>query len=273
MSKAILVIAGVDSCGGAGMLRDYSTAHDLGVPVRVAVTAVTAQDDDGVHAFHPMPPEIVAAQIASAGPVGAVKIGMLGTADIVEAVVEALPFAIPVVLDPVLRSSSGHDLLERQGLHALMLHLLPRVALLTPNLPELAAFGTLLGLHDGDEATIVGALQCAGASEVLVKGGHAAAAAICEDRLYRPGGALVRFSSPRLPLSLRGTGCQLSTGIAAGLVQGLPLEQAIEAARHVLTARFAIAMSTTMNLSSHAQVGPGGDRTERRNGQTARNTT
>lgn len=272
MSTAILVIAGVDSGGGAGMLRDCATARDLGVPVCVAVTAVTAQDDEGVRVLHPMPPEIVAAQIASAGPVGAVKIGMLGTAAIVAAVAEALPVAVPVVLDPVLRSSSGFDLLDPQGLHALMLHLLPRVALLTPNLPELAAFGTLLGLHDGDEATIVRALQCAGASEVLVKGGHAATAAICEDRLYRPAGALVRFSSPRLPLSLRGTGCQLSTGIAAGLVQGLALEEAIEAARHVLRARFAIAMSAASDLRSHAQVGQGGRRTESEDGPTARNT-
>ena len=119
MSKAILVIGGVDSGGGAGILRDYSTARNLGVQVRVAVTAVTAQDDEGVHALHPMPPEIVAAQIASTGPVGAVKIGMLGTAAIVAAVVQALPAAVPVVLDPVLRSSSGHDLLDSQGLHAL----------------------------------------------------------------------------------------------------------------------------------------------------------
>lgn len=238
MTPVVLVVAGVDSGGGAGMLRDCATAHDLGVSVRVAVTAVTAQDDQGVRAVHLIPPEIVAAQIAAAGPIGAIKIGMLGTAAIVAAVAGSLPAKAPIVLDPVLQSSSGHCLLDPPGVRALVRNLIPRATLLTPNMPELFTLGELLGLSDHGETAIVAALQHAGTQAVLVKGGHAGDTATCEDRLYWQHAEVVSFSSRRLPGSLRGTGCQLATGIAAELARGKELPDAIHAARDLLRGRF-----------------------------------
>jgi hydroxymethylpyrimidine/phosphomethylpyrimidine kinase len=238
VSAAVLVVAGVDSSGGAGIVRDLATAHELGAAVRVAVTAVTAQDDRGLQAVHHMPPDVVAAQIAACGPIGAIKIGMLGTAATLTAVAGALPDQVPVVLDPVLSSSSGYRLLDPAGLQALVTRLLPRIDLLTPNLPELAAFGTLFGLPGDDEAAIVGALQRAGSPAVLVKGGHDDAARDCEDRLYLREGDMLSFSSQRFPMSLRGTGCQLATGIAVQLARGDALADAIVAARRSVENRF-----------------------------------
>ena len=238
MMPAVLFIGGMDSSGGAGLLRDCATAAECGVTPRVAVTAVTAQTDRGVLSVHPVPPEVVAAQIAAAGPVSAVKIGMLCSARIVSAVCDALP-AVPCVLDPVVRSSSGHPLIDGDGIGLLLARLLPRVDLLTPNLPELAVLAGKLGASAQPEPCQVAALHRAGCRSVLVKGGHATDDTGCEDRLYQRGAAVVRFCDTRLPGTLRGTGCQLASAIAAGLAQGAPLSEAVTAARARVRQRFA----------------------------------
>lgn len=241
MTRPVLLVGGMDSSGGAGLLRDTATLAGLGVPACVAVTAVTAQTDHAVTASHPVPPEVVTAQIAAAGPdIGAIKIGMLATAGIVEAVVNALPPA-PLVLDPVLKSSSGADLLDPTGIALLLEKLLPRIFLLTPNLPELRALAEFMGLSAGEEpGRIAGALLARGCGAVLVKGGHDIAdTRLSADTLYRPGEEPIVFASPRHPGTLRGTGCQLASGIAGGLALGLPIADAIRRAKGHVDARFA----------------------------------
>lgn len=229
--NAVLLIGGLDSSGGAGLLRDVAAAAEQGVAARVAATAVTAQGAGGVRAVAPVPPEVIAAQIRAAGEVGAVKIGMLVDAARVAAVAGALPRA-PLVLDPVLAASAGGALLDGAGLAALLARLAPRAALITPNLPELAAIGAALGVSDP-----VAALLAGGCGAVLVKGGHGAGAAAI-DRLHQPRG-VTEFAAPRRAGDLRGTGCQLAAGIAAGLARGRGLAEAITAAKAAVSARFA----------------------------------
>jgi hydroxymethylpyrimidine/phosphomethylpyrimidine kinase len=241
MTRPVLLVGGMDSSGGAGLLRDTATLAGLGFSARVAVTAVTAQTDRSVTASHPVPPEVVTAQIAAAGPdIGAIKIGMLATAGIVEAVANALPPA-PLVLDPVLRSSSGTDLLDAVGVALLVDRLLPHVSVLTPNLPELLVMADFLGLVEGGAPERIAlALLDRGCGAVLVKGGHdAAEARLSADTLYRLDDEPVVFASLRYPGTLRGTGCQLASGIAGGLVLGLPLVEAISRAKGLIDARFA----------------------------------
>ncbi|AOZ71112.1 hypothetical protein LPB142_15385 [Rhodobacter xanthinilyticus] len=229
--SAVLLIGGLDSSGGAGLLRDVAAAAAQGVAARVAATAVTAQGAGGVCALAPVPPEVVAAQIRAAGAVGAVKIGMLVDAARVAAVAGALPRA-PMVLDPVLDASAGGALLDGGGLAALLTRLAPRAALITPNLPELAAIGAALGASDP-----VAALLAAGCGAVLVKGGHGAGAEAV-DRLYQLRG-VTDFAAPRRAGALRGTGCELASGIAAGLARGRGLAEATRAAKAAVSARFA----------------------------------
>ncbi len=238
MTVSALFVGGMDSSGGAGLMRDCATAAAMGAAPRVAVTAVTAQTDRSVTSLHPVPAPDVAAQMKAAGQVGAVKLGMLGTARIVETVADNLP-NVPLVLDPVLASSSGRALLDEAGLRALLSRLLCRTTLLTPNLPELRALATWLGLADGaDERARVRALMAQGCAAVLVKGGHAGAGQTCEDRLYMADGDVFAFSGPRFAVALRGTGCQLASAIAVGLGSGQDMRTAIATARELLQARF-----------------------------------
>lgn len=240
MTGRLLCIGGLDSSGGAGLLRDAATAAEFGVACAAAATAITAQSDRAVTAVHPVPPDQVAAQIRAAAEagIGAVKIGMLGWAATVEAVAAALPEA-PLVLDPVLAASSGRSLLDAAGLQALLARLLPRAALVTPNLPELARLAAALGLDPAaGEAEAVAALRARGAAAVLVKGGHAAPGDGCEDRLHLGPGHVIAFAGPRFAGTLRGTGCQLASAIAAGLARGADLPAAVAAARAAVERRF-----------------------------------
>lgn len=244
-NKPVLFIGGMDSSGGAGLLRDAATAAELSAAARVAVTAVTAQSNSRVAAIHPVPPATVAAQIALAAetPLAAVKIGMLGTGGIVRAVAAALAPVLPgapLVLDPVLGSSSGRALIDGDGIRTLVASLLPRTALLTPNLPELRALAAPLGLPpEAAEGAIARALLERGCKAVLVKGGHAEKGPVCEDRLHLPGGRIARFAAPRFDAELRGTGCQLASAIAVQLARGKGLETAVALARETVQARFA----------------------------------
>lgn len=241
-APVVLVIAGSDSSGGAGLLRDLRTLRDQAVEAVCAVTAVTAQSHSRVWGVHPVPPELIRAQILSglrSRRVKAVKIGMLGTAAAVEAVARTLARVpdIPVVLDPVLRSSSGGELLDEAGRHAMRERLFPLTALLTPNLPEAAV---LCGAdpHAGEDVATrlswAARLLARGPKAVLIKGGHASDAEAA-DLLAGADGARHWLSSPRLAGSMRGTGCALASGVAAGLARGEPLEEACwNARRYVL---------------------------------------
>ena len=238
MSLRVLLIGGTDSSGGAGLARYIATITPMGAEARIAVTAVTAQTDARVCAVQLMSPDLVAQQISAATGVAAVKIGMLGAAPIVDAVVRNLPTA-PLVLDPVIASTSGRPLLDAAGRAALVRDLVPRATLLTPNLPELRLLAAGLGLATGcDETTIVEALMAGGCPAVLVKGGHADMATTCEDRLYLANGRCQTFSGPRYGHALRGTGCQLASAIAVTLGRGGDLPTAVDIARRLVTARF-----------------------------------
>ena len=231
---SVLVIAGFDSSGDAGVLRDCAVLAELGLTARVAVTAVTAQGAMGVTALHPVPPAVVAAQIAAAGPVRAIKSGMLANAGIVRAVARALPCGIPFVLDPVLAASSGAELLDVAGRAALLQHLLARATLITPNLPEAAK---LTGLPEemGDDSrnATAAALIAMGAQAVLLKGGHADGP-WATDWLHRPGQPPLAFTAPRLPHDKRGTGCTLATALTVALASGADLPEACAFAREHL---------------------------------------
>lgn len=230
----LLVIAGSDSGGGAGVQADIKAASARGVYSTVAITAITAQNTVGVQAVELLRPEIVAAQIASVMDdigIDAVKIGMLGDAAIADAVADALAgFAGPVVLDPVMVAKSGDALLRKEAEDALRRRLLPMATLLTPNLPEA---GRLLGLDPAPTPTVAEAqgraLLALGPRAVLMKGGHGAGRT-CVDLLILPEGAM-RFAAPRIETgNTHGTGCSYASAIAAELAKGAELAAAVSAA-------------------------------------------
>jgi hydroxymethylpyrimidine/phosphomethylpyrimidine kinase len=233
---SVLIIAGSDSSGGAGVLRDVQVLTQFAVDARCAVTAVTAQTDTHVAAVHYLPPQLIRQQIGSAletGEIAAVKIGMLGTCAIVQAVAESLPARdrVPIVLDPVLTSSSGKALLEAAALNALRELLMPRVTLITPNLPEAAV---LLGEEVAtSEPAIFDQAQRLlrfDVRAVLMKGGHAAGEESV-DVLVTRSDPPIFLRAARKRATLRGTGCALSSAIAAGLALKNPLVVACERAK------------------------------------------
>ncbi|WP_036638026.1 PfkB family carbohydrate kinase [Paenirhodobacter enshiensis] len=244
--KTVLFVGGLDSSGGAGLLRDCAAAAEFGVRTKIAATAVTAQTDGALSALYPVPGPVVARQIEAAGAVDAVKVGMLSMAGVVSALDGALSrYAGPVVLDPVLAASSGASLLTLGGIALLVERVLPRVTLLTPNRPELAVLASALGVSGAAEAEIVAAIMARGTAAVLVKGGHDSTPARCEDRLYlRASADPLRFEGPRHPLSLRGTGCHLASAIASALALGADLPEAVRQGRASLERRFRTEMAS-----------------------------
>jgi hydroxymethylpyrimidine/phosphomethylpyrimidine kinase len=231
MIPVALTVAGSDSGGGAGIQADLKTFAALGVYGTSAITAVTAQNTQGVRRVHPLPRALVAAQIAAVREdfdVAAVKIGMLASVEIAEAVFAALAGA-RVVYDPVLVASSG-DALAGAGLLAAARRLFAAVDLLTPNLAEAARF--LDAPEATSEAEMVAqgrALLALGPRAVLMKGGHLPGKAV--DFLLS-GESVRRFSAPRIEsLNLHGTGCVLSSAIAAQIALGRDLVDAVDRAK------------------------------------------
>jgi len=239
--SAVLVIAGTDSSGGAGLTRDVATLAQLGVEALCAVTAVTAQTDTAVLSVERLPAAVVQAQVAAAlagGRVTAVKTGMLATAGIVEAVAGSLPPGLPLIVDPVLAATSGGELLDAAGCGALSARLLPRASLLTPNLAEAARLlGTRLAATEEEMIAQGHALCARGAAAVLIKGGHAPLP-LATDWLITADGTRHCFSAPRSSALRRGTGCALATAIAAGVASGLDLIAACSRAKRHVTDLF-----------------------------------
>jgi len=230
MKPVVIVIGGTDSSGGAGISRDIATLTELEFEARPVVTAVTAQTDMAVEAVTAISPDHVAQQLSSAlatGPVSAIKTGMLHSSETILAVAEVLAgFApIPLVIDPVLASSSGTQLLSPDGIKALKSQLLPRCTLVTPNLPEAA----MLTGNEYPEAQAEDLLEL-GAEAVLIKGGHGTGN-VSIDRLFQAGQPAREFAAPRLDATLRGTGCMLASAIAAHLGRGYSREQACSIAK------------------------------------------
>ena len=218
----ILIIAGSDSGGGAGIQADIKTVTMLGGHAMTAITAITAQNTLGVQAVHPVPTEMVLAQIDSVVSdigVDAVKIGMIGSAETAAAVAERLAMleGVPIVFDPVMVSTSGSALADGATIAAFE-RLMALATLVTPNIPELEALG-------GEEIAI------RFATHVLAKGGHGEGPMLT-DRLIGPRGVMKAWSNARIDTPhTHGTGCTLASAIAAGLGQGMDLVGAVERGR------------------------------------------
>jgi hydroxymethylpyrimidine/phosphomethylpyrimidine kinase len=232
----LLIIAGSDSSGGAGIQADIKTAGMFGAYAMTAVTAVTAQDTRRVYSIELLPPKTVREQIRMClSDIGAdaIKVGMLGSAEIVNAVAGALKKdarGIPIVLDPVLISTSGRRLLSRDAAAALKSELLPLATLVTPNLPEARALAGMRGTDRRAAETAARKLIAMGADAALIKGGHATKATV-DDVLVWSGGVEI-YGFPRLRTKhTHGTGCALSTAIACGLAKGESLPLATGRAR------------------------------------------
>jgi hydroxymethylpyrimidine/phosphomethylpyrimidine kinase len=241
MTAIALTIAGSDSSGGAGIQADLKTFAALGVYGASAITALTAQNTQGVDAVLVVPPDFVARQIKTVArdlDLRVVKIGMLATSEIIEAVAEqlkALP-EVPVVLDPVMVAASGDALLDEDAIETLRALLLPRASLITPNLPEAAK---LLGVEDamdeGEMRAQAEALRALGPRAVLIKGGHADSSDAV-DILVDEEGELP-LKAPHIETrNTHGTGCTLSSAIAAELAKGASLREAVTRAKAYVTA-------------------------------------
>jgi hydroxymethylpyrimidine/phosphomethylpyrimidine kinase len=241
-----LTIAGSDSSGGAGIQADLKTFAALGVFGASVVTALTAQNTRGVSGIHLVPPAFVAAQIdavCSDLDVAAVKIGMvaqLATIDAIAAGLARWP-PKPVVLDPVMVATSGDRLLDPDAIEALRTKLVPRAALITPNLPEAAA---LLGEPVASSESAIESqgrrLLAMGCGAVLIKGGHGQGAESIDFLIS--GSGVVALAAPRIATQhTHGTGCSLSSAIAAGLAKGEDLETAVRHAKAWISAAIAAA--------------------------------
>jgi hydroxymethylpyrimidine/phosphomethylpyrimidine kinase len=247
-----LSIAGTDPTAGAGLQADLKTFSALGVYGATVVTALVAQNTRGVQAIQEIPPAFVRTQmdsVLSDLSVAAVKIGMLSQPAVIEAVaggLEAWP-GPPVVLDPVMVAASGDPLIADEAVAVLTRRLFPMARLITPNLFEAAR---LLGREPAaneDEMVAQGeALLGLGPAAVLVKGGHAAGAESA-DVLVEPGREPRWFRAPRVATrNTHGTGCTLSSAIAAGLAKGEPLEEAVGGAKTYIAAAIAAADRLTI---------------------------
>ncbi|WP_374573794.1 bifunctional hydroxymethylpyrimidine kinase/phosphomethylpyrimidine kinase [Phenylobacterium sp.] len=227
----VLIIAGSDSGGGAGIQADIKTVTALGGYAATAITAITVQNTLGVSDVHPVPLEIVTAQAyAVLDDIGAdaIKTGMLGDAAMVAAAAEILDVAagVPAVIDPVMAAKGGATLLAEEAVGAVKALLVPRAALLTPNAPEAEAL-TGLKVETADDLLRAGeALLEAGARAVLMKGGHVPGDTVV-DVLMTPQGETT-FAAARIDTRhTHGTGCTLASACAAGLAQGLELAEAV----------------------------------------------
>ncbi len=253
----VLSIAGSDSGGGAGIQADLKTIAALGCYGMTAITALTAQNTLGVRAIHGVPTDMLLHQIDAVVEdigVDAVKIGMLHSPDIVQAVAQVIDrYALKkVVLDPVMVATNGAVLIEQSAVAALVRHLFARATLVTPNLDEAAL---LVGKPLDSET----AMECAarelldmGAAAVLLKGGHLPGAHV-SDLLMTADGQTHWMRAPRIPTAnTHGTGCTLSSAIAAYLALALPLVDAVEAARHFVRA----ALQAGAQVQTGAGSGP-----------------
>ena len=241
-----LTIAGSDSSGGAGIQADLKTFAAFGVYGASVITALTAQNTQGVSGIHQVPAEFVTAQIDAVFSdlaVGAVKIGMVAQPPVIDAIVAGIARWSPkhVVLDPVMVATSGDRLLAAEAVDALRTKLIPLASVITPNLPEAAAL-----LDEGvaaDEATVEKQgrrLLALGCKVVLIKGGHGEGAESIDYLVDSSG--VTALAAPRIATkNTHGTGCSLSSAIAAGLAKGEGMETAVRNAKAWVSAAIAAA--------------------------------
>lgn len=241
--RAVLSIAGSDSSGGAGIQADIKTITAHRLFAETVITALTAQSTLGVTGVLEATPEFVRLQIDTVFDdirPDAVKVGMVSSAAIIRAIAEGLRAheVGRVVVDPVMVSTSGSRLLADDALDALKRELLPLASVVTPNIPEaeILADGRIEG--EADMADAARAIAAACGSAVLVKGGHGTADA--NDLLVTPDGFELWLRGERIDTkNTHGTGCTLSSAIACGLAQGLPVEEAVRRAKRYVTGAIA----------------------------------
>ena len=246
MTAIAVTIAGSDSSGGAGIQADLKTFAALGVYGASVITALTAQNTQGVRAIHDVPADFIRAQIDAVFSdldIAAVKIGMLSQAATIEAVAQGLAtyHAKNIVLDPVMVATSGDRLLVPEAVEALRKLLIPRALVVTPNLPEAAALtGASVARNEREMEVQARELLALGARNVLIKGGHGSGDESLD--LLIGQGDVVRLSARRIATAnLHGSGCTLSSAIAAGLAKGLDLKAAAQEAKAYITAAIAAA--------------------------------
>lgn len=241
-----LTIAGSDSSGGAGIQADLKTFAALGVYGASVVTALTAQNTQGVTGIHQVPADFVTAQIDAVFSdlaVGAVKIGMVAELAVIDAIADGLAKWRPrhVVLDPVMVATSGDRLLRPDAIEALRTKLVPRASLITPNLPEAAALlDESVAIDDSSVASQGQRLLGFGSGAVLIKGGHGQGAQSIDYFVTEKG--TIPLSAPRVATkNTHGTGCSLSSAIAAGLAKGESMQAAVRNAKAWVSAAIAAA--------------------------------
>jgi hydroxymethylpyrimidine/phosphomethylpyrimidine kinase len=233
MPSAALTIAGSDPSGGAGIQADLKTFHRFGVYGEAAITLITVQNSVRLSRVEVLAADLVQQQIAAVLediPPAAAKTGALGSAAIVEAIAEmAADFKFPLVVDPVTIGKHGARLLAEDAMRALRERLIPRAAVVTPNLPEAEALTGIRAVEPGDVRRIARRLCEMGARAAIVKGGHAAGDPV--DLLF-DGDEFREFSSPRVATRhTHGTGCTHSAALTACLALGLPLVEAAARAK------------------------------------------
>jgi hydroxymethylpyrimidine/phosphomethylpyrimidine kinase len=239
--RQVLTIAGSDSSGGAGIQADLKTFAALGVYGASAITAITAQNTQGVQDIHIVPSEIVAAQIRSVFDdldISAVKIGMLGTAEVVEVTARELERVKPdhIVLDPVMAATSGDALADLEAVDALKRELLPLASLVTPNIVETAVLAQSAPVTSPEDMRRAARdIIELGAKAVLVKGGDLGGEA-SPDCLHDGNRAIMLEATRVATGNAHGSGCTLSSAIAANLAKGCELEDAVRQAKAYVTA-------------------------------------
>ena len=236
-SGRVLVIAGSDSSGGAGIQADIKTITMLKGYAATAITAITAQNTMGVSAIHAIPTDIIVGQIkAVLSDIGAdcIKLGMLFSTDIINAIADALDefdYKGLLVLDPVMIATSGDRLIDDRAIETLQARLLPRATVVTPNIPEAEV---LTGMSIASEADMIAAgekLIDMGAKSALMKGGHLHSGNDVFDILVKAAGHKTWTASRIDSNNTHGTGCTLASAVATGLAQDMPLGDAVERAR------------------------------------------
>ena len=238
MQGRVLIIAGSDSGGGAGIQADIKAVTALGGYAMTAITALTAQNTEGVHDIHEVPPEFVREQIKVVmQDLGAdcIKTGMLHRSDVIDVVVDALDeFAsgVPVVADPVMVAKGGASLLDVDAVTSVREKVLPRATLITPNAPEAGVLAEMDVLTATQAEAVARKLASLGPKAVLVKGGHVDEGDdIIRDVLVHDADRIDVFESTRIETRhTHGTGCTLASSIATGIAQGMPLNDAIKRA-------------------------------------------
>jgi hydroxymethylpyrimidine/phosphomethylpyrimidine kinase len=235
----VLIVAGSDSGGGAGIQADIKTVTALGGYAATSITAITVQNTLGVHGVHSVPVDMVDAQArAVLDDIGAdvIKTGMLGTAELVNMLADLLADYpdIPLVLDPVMVATSGDVLIDDPAVVAIRDRLIPRAALITPNAPEAAKLTDLQVATTQEQVEAGQKLVEMGAEAALVKGGHLSGRVIT-DVLVTASSMTVFESERQDTRNTHGTGCTLASAIATGLAGGAPLATAIESAGQYLS--------------------------------------